>query len=118
MRSVSTREFMAGVAIAQQFGRPHTPQDQARIETLFGYVKGVCRTWRRSATPASPASSRTASGPSTTPSGCTPRSATSPPDDEHEGRGEAIRQARRDGLAQARLKRIAYRQNTTPEENQ
>lgn len=39
MRSVSTREFMAGVAIAQQFGRPHTPQDQAWIETLFGYVK-------------------------------------------------------------------------------
>jgi putative transposase len=40
MRSVSTREFMAGVAIAQQFGRPHTPQDQAWIETLFGHVKG------------------------------------------------------------------------------
>jgi transposase InsO family protein len=40
MRSVSTREFLAGVAIAQQFGRPHTPQDQAWIETLFGHVKG------------------------------------------------------------------------------
>ena len=40
MRSVTTREFMAGVAIAQQFGRPHTPQDQAWIETLFGHVKG------------------------------------------------------------------------------
>ena len=40
------------------------------------------------------------------------------PDDEHEGRGEAIRQARRDGLAQVRLDRIAYRRNTTPEENQ
>jgi putative transposase len=25
MRSVTTRELMAGVAIAQQFGRPHTP---------------------------------------------------------------------------------------------
>jgi len=40
MRSVPTREFLAGVAIAQQFGRPHTPQDQAWIETLFGHVKG------------------------------------------------------------------------------
>src|SRR5262249_59999850 len=40
MRSCSTREFLAGVAIAQQFGRPHTPQDQAWIETLFGHVKG------------------------------------------------------------------------------
>jgi putative transposase len=40
MRSHSTREFLAGVAIAQQFGRPHTPQDQAWIETLSGHVKG------------------------------------------------------------------------------
>jgi len=28
------------VAIAQQFGRPHSPQDHAWIETLFGHVKG------------------------------------------------------------------------------
>jgi len=40
MRSHSTREFLAGVAIAQQFGRPGTPQDQAWVETLFGHVKG------------------------------------------------------------------------------
>lgn len=40
MRSYSTREFLAAVAIAQRFGRPHTPQDQAWIETLFGHVKG------------------------------------------------------------------------------
>jgi len=31
------------------------------------------------------------------------------PDDEHEGRGEAIRQARRDGMEQARQTRIDYR---------
>jgi hypothetical protein len=30
------------------------------------------------------------------------------PDDEHEGRRPAIRQARKDGLAAARQKRIAY----------
>ena len=29
MRSYSTREFMAALAIAQQFGRPSTPTDQA-----------------------------------------------------------------------------------------
>lgn len=40
MRSHSTREFLAGVAIAAQFGRPGVPQDQAWIETLFGHVKG------------------------------------------------------------------------------
>jgi putative transposase len=37
---VTTREFLAGVAIAQQSGRPHTPPDQARIETPSGHVKG------------------------------------------------------------------------------
>jgi putative transposase len=30
------------------------------------------------------------------------------PDDEHQGRGDAIRQARRDGLAAAREARINY----------
>jgi hypothetical protein len=40
------------------------------------------------------------------------------PDDEHEGKGDAIRQARRDGLAHARENRITYRRSTTPEENQ
>jgi len=40
MTSGSTREFMAMVAIAQHFGRPHTPTDQAWIESLFGHLKG------------------------------------------------------------------------------
>jgi hypothetical protein len=30
------------------------------------------------------------------------------PDDEHAGRGDQIRQARRDGLARARAARLAY----------
>ena len=34
MTSGSTREFMALCAIAQHFGRPGTPTDQAWIETL------------------------------------------------------------------------------------
>ena len=33
------------------------------------------------------------------------------PDDEHSGRGDAIRQARRDGLVQARVIRVAYRRS-------
>jgi hypothetical protein len=48
----------------------------------------------------------------------TPRSDTSPPDDEHEGRGEVIRQARCDGLARARLDRTAYGRSAIIEENQ
>jgi hypothetical protein len=37
------------------------------------------------------------------------------PDDEHTGRGEGIRQARRDGLTAARQARINYRRTTTKE---
>jgi len=37
------------------------------------------------------------------------------PDDEHHGRGDAIRQARRDGLTQARHIRIEYRRTSTKE---
>lgn len=111
MTSHTTRDFLAGVAIAQRFGRPGVPQDQAWIETLFGHIKSewphlehirdgaeleaelqivrhTYNTVRLSA----------AVGYVT-------------PDDEHEGRGEAIRQARKDGLTQARETRIEYRRN-------
>ena len=39
MASRSTREFMAMCAIAQHFGRPGTPTDQAWIESLNGHLK-------------------------------------------------------------------------------
>jgi transposase InsO family protein len=118
MKSVTTREFMAGVAIAQQFGRPHTPQDQAWIETLFGHVKGEWPHLEKIRDPGeldleldraraeyNSVRLHAAIGYVT-------------PDDEHEGRGEAIRQARRDGIARARLNRITYRRSTTIKENQ
>jgi hypothetical protein len=38
------------------------------------------------------------------------------PDDEHEGRGPAIRQARRDGLERARAERIDYHRKHNPPE--
>ena len=44
MTSGSTREFMAMCAIAQHFGRPGTPTDQAWIETLNGHDGGLART--------------------------------------------------------------------------
>jgi putative transposase len=118
MTSVTTREFLAGVAIAQQFGRPHTPQDQAWIETLFGHVKGE---WPHLEKIRDPGEldrelDRVRAGYNTVRLHAAIGYVT--PDDEHEGRGEPIRQARRDGLAAARLNRIAYRRNTTPEENQ
>jgi putative transposase len=36
----TTREFLALCSIVQHFGRPHTPTDQAPIESFFGHVKG------------------------------------------------------------------------------
>jgi putative transposase len=39
MTAHSTREFMALCSIAQHFGRPGVPTDQAHIETLWGHVK-------------------------------------------------------------------------------
>ena len=118
MKSVSTREFLAGVAIAQQFGRPHTPQDQAWIETLFGHVKGEWPHLEKIRDPgeldAELARVRLEYN------GVRLHASIGyvTPDDEHEGKGDAIRQARRDGLAQARENRITYRRTTTPEVNQ
>ena len=118
MRSHSTREFLAGVAIAQQFGRPHTPQDQAWIETLFGHVKGEWPHLEKIRDPAELDTEldRVRAGYNQVRLHASIGYVT--PDDEHEGRGDAIRQQRRDGLTAARQTRIQYRRTTTPEENQ
>jgi putative transposase len=39
MTSRATAVFMAGARIAQHFGRPGTPNDQAWIESFFGHLK-------------------------------------------------------------------------------
>jgi len=39
MRAKQTRQLMALCSIAQHFGRPSTPTDQAWIETLWGHIK-------------------------------------------------------------------------------
>jgi len=111
MRSVSTKEFLAGVAIARQFGRPGVPQDQAWIETLFGHVKGE---WPHLEHIRDPGELDAELARVQTHYNQVRLSAAIgyvTPDDEHEGRGEAIRQARRDGLDQARADRIDYRRN-------
>ncbi len=116
MTSGSTREFMALCAIHQHFGRPGTPTDQAWIESLFGHVKiehphlaairdpavlrdelAIVREHYNSV--------RLHAGIGYV-----------TPDDEHAGRGAAIRKAREAGLEAARLRRLAYhRQQRQPE---
>lgn len=101
MRSSETRKFMALVTIGQHFGRPYTPTDQAWIETLWGHVKAenphlldlddpevLAAELERVRTAYNAVRLHEGIGYIT-------------PDDEHDGRGERIRQARRDGLAAA-----------------
>ena len=38
--STGTGEFIAALAVIRHHGLPHTPTDQAWIETLFGHVRG------------------------------------------------------------------------------
>jgi hypothetical protein len=70
MRSHSTREFLAGVAIAQQFGRPGVPGPGMDRDPATSRASG--RTWRRSPTPESSTPNSTLPEPNTTRSGCTP----------------------------------------------
>ncbi len=111
MTSGSTREFMALCAIAQHFGRPGTPTDQAWIESLNGHLK---REYPHLLAIRDPATLRAELA-------VTRQHYNSvrlhqgigyvTPNDEHEGRGEAIRKARKAGLEQARLRRLAKHRN-------
>jgi putative transposase len=117
MRSHTTREFLAGVAIAAQFGRPGVPQDQAWIETLFGHVKGEWPHLEKIRDPGELEAELERARLDHNGLRLHASIGYVTPDDEHEGRGDAIRAKRRDGLTQAREDRIAYRRITTPEEN-
>jgi Integrase core domain. len=112
MTARDTRAFMALMAIAQHHGRPHVPQDQAWIESFFGHIKGE---WPHLETIAEPSlleaellrvRTEYNSGRLHEAIGYVT------PDDEHTGRGEAIRQARHDGLERARQRRLDYHRYT------
>ena len=108
MTSGSTREFMAMCAIAQHFGRPGTPTDQAWIESLFSHVKAD---WPHLDAIDDPAVLRAELALVRVEYNTVRLHAGIgyvTPDDEHEGRGPAIRRARRVGLIRARRQRITY----------
>jgi putative transposase len=108
MTSGSTREFMALMAIACHFGRPGTPSDQAWIESLFGHLKGE---WPHLLTIGDPAVLRAELAVVRAHyNGVRLHAGVGyvTPDDEHEGRGPALRKARQAGLESARLRRLAY----------
>lgn len=108
MIAADTRKFMAMLAIAQHFGRPSTPTDQAWIESFNGHLK---LEWPHLNAITDPAVLRAELDPIREEYN-TRRLHSGigyvTPDDEHTGRGPAIRQARRDGLARAHHQRLAY----------
>jgi len=113
MRSHSTKEFMAACAIMQRFGRPGTPTDQAWIESLFGHVKSDWPHLEKIRDPGELAAELDRVRVEYNTVRLHAGIGYVTPDDEHHGRGEGIRQARRDGLAAARQARIAYRRTNT-----
>ena len=113
MRSHSTKEFMAACAIMQRFGRPGTPTDQAWIESLFGHVKTEWPHLEKIRDPGELALELDHTRQQYNTERLHAGIGYVTPDDEHHGRGEAIRQARRDGLAAARHARIEYRRTQT-----
>jgi len=107
MISGSTREFLALCAIAQHFGRPGTPTDQAWIETLNGHLK---HEYPHLLAITDPATLRAELAVARTHYNTVRLHAGIgyvTPDDEHEGRGDAIRKARQAGLETARQTRLA-----------
>ena len=107
----NTRKFMAMVAIAQHFGRPSTPTDQAWIESLNGTIK---MDYPHLLAITDPATLRAELEVVQTDYNRTRLHSGIgyvTPEDEHTGRGKAIRAARREGLRTARLARLAYHRN-------
>ena len=106
MTAVDTRQFMALMAIAQHHGRPGTPTDQAHIESFFSHLKGD---WPHLTSITDPAAidaelARIRTEHNTVRLHAAIGYVT--PEDEHQGRGPAIRRARSAGLKRARAERI------------
>jgi transposase InsO family protein len=108
MTSGSTREFMALCAIAQHFGRPGTPTDQAWIESLNGHIKTDYPHLLAIRDPATLRAELKITRAHYNGVRLHQGIGYVCPNDEHEGRGEAIRKARQAGLEQARLRRLAW----------
>lgn len=111
MTSHHTKAFMAACAIMQKFGRPGTPTDQAWIESLFGHIKAESPHLEVIRDPAELEAELNRIRHDYNSIRLHQGIGYVTPDDEHTGRGRAIRQARRDGLTAARTARLDSRKN-------
>jgi len=112
MTSASTREFMALMAIWQYRGRPHTPTDQAHIESFFGHLKGDWPHLEEIDDPVALEAELTRVRTEYNTVRLHAGIGYVTPDDEHYGRGHAIRRARKRGLQEARKARIKQNRRT------
>ncbi len=106
MTAIDTRQFMALMAIAQHHGRPGTPTDQAHIESFFSHLKGD---WPHLVEIRDPAALDTELARIRREYNTVRLHASIgyvTPEDEHHGRGPAIRRARAAGMRQAQAERI------------
>ncbi len=108
MTSGSTREFMALHAIARHFGRPGTPTDQAWIESLNGHLKAEYPHLLAIRDPATLRAELAVVREHYNGVRLHQNIGYVTPNDEHQGRGKAIRKAREAGLEHARLRRLAW----------
>jgi transposase InsO family protein len=101
MNSRETRKFLAACSIAQHFGRRSTPTDQAWIETLWGHVKYENPHLMTITDPAVLAAELTRIRAHYNTVRLHEAIGYLTPDDEHEGRGPALRAARQAGMDRA-----------------
>jgi putative transposase len=116
MTAHDTRAFMALMAIVQHHGRPHTPTDQAWVESFFGHIKGEWPHLEEITDPALLEAELDRVRSEYNGTRLHEAIGYVTPNDEHEGRGEAIREARRQGLVRAREQRLAYHRRTDTNE--
>ena len=104
-------------ALAQHFGRPGTPTDQAWIESLNGHVKAEYPHLVQIRDPATLRAELAETRRHYNTVRLHAGIGYVTPDDEHERRGEAIRKAREAGLEQARRTRLARHRADREESN-
>ncbi len=107
MTSTHTAQFMAIARIAQHFGRPGTPNDQAWIESFFGHLKGEHPYLDTITDPAVMTRELALRREHYNTIRLHEGIGYVTPDDEHHGRGPRHPKAREHGLKRARANRIA-----------